>query len=445
LLSGSLGSGDVKEYGLADGLHSLEGVRRDRSVVVDRSGRAWLSLNRGLSVVDPRRAAESSAPAIAHIEAVTADGSLIDLHGGAHVPAASQRIAFSYAGLSLAIPERVRFRYKLDHFDRGWSEPVSAREAIYTNLGPGSYRFHVMASNSYGLWNGPEATLGVTIAPAFWQTLWFRLLCMLACGIVILGLYRLRMHQLTKQMNLRFEERLAERMHIAQELHDTLLQGFLSASMQLDIASDQVPEDSPVKPRLERVLQLMREVIDEGRNALRGLRSAERDTYDLGHAFAQMSEELAVPGQVDYRVIVNGTPRTLHPVIRDEVYRIGREALVNAFRHSKAKSIEVEVEYTASHLQVVVRDDGCGIDPHVLRMGRDGHWGLPGMRQRAEGISARLKVWSRPAGGTEVELYVPSAVAFESAGSGRAVKWLARFYPANLPAERLRDKRRVNK
>jgi signal transduction histidine kinase len=428
LLSDSLGDGDVREYGLADGLHSLEGVRRDRSVVADRLGRVWLSMNHGLSVVDPRRAAEGSAPAITHIEAVTADGSPIDLHGGAHVPAAHQRIAFSYAGLSLAIPERVRFRYKLDGLDRGWSEAVSAREAIYTNLGPGSYRFHVKASNSYGVWNGSEATLGVEIAPAFWEMWWFRVLCLLACAVVILALYRLRMHQLTREMNLRFEERLAERMHIAQELHDTLLQGFLSASMQLDIAADMVPAESPAKPRLERVLGLMRQVIEEGRNALRGLRSSERDSRDLGLAFARISEELAVPDHVGYRVIVNGTPRTLHPVIRDEVYRIGREALVNAFRHAQAKSIEVEVDYAASHLQLVVRDDGCGIDPHVVLMGREGHWGLPGMRERAEGISARLKVWSRAAGGTEVALSVPSAVAFASEGPTQALKWITRFY-----------------
>jgi signal transduction histidine kinase len=241
-------------------------------------------------------------------------------------------------------------------------------------------------------------------------------------------LFRLRMHYMVNRLNLRFEERLAERMRIAQELHDTLLQGFLSASMQLNVAADQVSENSPAKPLLRRVLQLMGQVIEEGRNALRGLRSSTMNSDHLEQAFSHLPSELALQEEITYRVIVDGQPRALHPVIRDEVYRIGREALVNAFRHAQANSIEVEIQYTSSYLRTLIRDDGCGIDPHVLRAGREGHWGLPGIRERAERIGAKLKVWSRSAAGTEVELVVPARVAYPLQARRGWLSWLNRVY-----------------
>ena len=435
LLSGSLSDEDVREYGLADGLPSTEGVKRHRSVVADPIGRIWFSLNRGLAVADPARLTGRSVPALAQILTISADGSLLDLNSPVRLPATPQRVMFSYAGVSLSVPERVRFRYRLDGFDRGWSEPVAAREAIYTNLGPGSYRFRVIATNSEGFWNGAEATLGFDIAPLFWQTWWFRLAGLLACVLITVAWYRLRMRRFAAQLNGRFEARLAERARIAQELHDTLLQGFISASMQFHVAVDQLPEDSPAKQRLGRVLQLMGQVIEEGRNAVRGLRSAESEALDLEQAFSRIRQELATQEQCGFRVIVEGRPRGLHPILRDEVYRIGREALVNAFRHSQAKRIEVEVEYAAHHLRLLVRDDGCGIDPQVLQSGREGHWGLIGMRERAERIGARLKVHSRVASGTEVELSVPGHLAFEWQSTDRLRRWLARLDPRRAGAE----------
>jgi signal transduction histidine kinase len=236
------------------------------------------------------------------------------------------------------------------------------------------------------------------------------------------------LRQLTHQLNLRFEERLAERTRIAQELHDTLLQGVLSSSMQLNVANDQLSSDSPAKSLIERVLELMGHVVEDGRNAVRGLRLTKERTQDLDEAFSRIPQELAVQEVADFRVIVEGTSRPLHPVIRDEVYRIGREAVINAFRHSGARNIEVELEYGLHELRIRIRDDGSGIDRQVLHAGRDGHWGLSGMRERAERIGARLKVWSRIASGTEVDLRVPGRVAFEASISGHESKWLPRWY-----------------
>jgi len=260
----------------------------------------------------------------------------------------------------------------------------------------------------------------------FWRKWWFPLVCVFGGVLAVFGFYRLRLHQLTKTLNLRFEERLAERMRVAQELHDTLLQGMVSASMQLDVAVDRLPADSPVHPALNHILQLMRQVIEEGRDTLRGLRSSGEGTHDVKLAFLRIPQELGI-SNVDFRVLVGGSPLPLQAVIRDEVYSIGREALVNAFRHSGASRIEVELEYAPTRMRVLVRDNGCGINGEVIRMGRDGHWGILGMRERAERIGAKFKVSSGPSAGTEIDLSVPGHIAFEVPPSDTRWGWLTKL------------------
>ncbi len=417
LLDGALANDDVREYGLADGLRGTEGVKRQQSVFTDSLGRIWFSVNQGISVVDPARVTGSSAPAIAGIQTISADGAPVDLTNPIRIGPGHHRIAFGYTGLILSVPDRVRFRYWLEGYDRGFNEPVADREAGYTNLGPRSYRFHVIASNPDGVWNKKEAVLSFEVDPAYWQTWWFQVALAILCMLAGVALYRLRLRQLAAHLNIRFEERLAERSRIAQELHDTLLQGFISASMQVHVAADRLPTDSPIKASLTRSLELMRQVIDEGRNAVRGLRSNQGGSLDLEDAFSQILNELTRGEQsgtaIAFRIISEGARRTLHPVLRDEVYRIGREALLNAFRHSKARSIEIELDYSAGSLRVLIRDDGCGIDSATLREGREGHWGLSGMRERADRIGARLRLWSGAGAGTEVELQVPGHIAFK--------------------------------
>jgi signal transduction histidine kinase len=215
------------------------------------------------------------------------------------------------------------------------------------------------------------------------------------------------------------EARLAERTRIAQELHDTLLQGFLAVSMQLHTVVDDLSADCAEKQRFNDVLQLLDRVLEQGRCAVQGLRSPAERIASLGEAFAGVPNDLALSSGVGSRVLVHGKERELKAGVRDDVYRIGREAIVNAYRHSQAQDIETEVEYRPTELRIAVRDNGCGIDPQDLQWGRKGHWGLRGMRERAERIGARLRFWSRIALGTEVELCVPGRIAFEqSGGSG---------------------------
>jgi signal transduction histidine kinase len=436
LVQGTIGEGDVREYGLADGLRGVEGVKRYRSVMADELGRIWISTNRGVSVVDPAKLVRSLAPALVHIQAISADGKAVDLGSNIRISAARKRIVIGYSGLNLTVPDRVQFKFMLDGFDRSWVGPVGRRDAIYTNLNPGTYLFRVIASNTDGVWNVSEASIGFKIEPIFWQTSWFRLSVVLACVLGILLLYRFRLHQLTSQLNVRFEERLAERTRIAQELHDTLLQGFLSASMQLHVAVDNLPEPSPAKQQLDGILNLMGRVIEEGRNAVRGLRSRDGAALSLEQSLSRVHQELAVDADTSFRLIVEGRPRLLRPVLRDEVYRIGREALVNAFRHARATTIEVQIEYASNRLRINVRDNGCGIDPGVLRAGREGHWGLPGMRERADRIGAKLHVWSSATAGSEVELSIPGNIAFQNQASNGRLAWISRLYPRKSAGEK---------
>jgi signal transduction histidine kinase len=265
--------------------------------------------------------------------------------------------------------------------------------------------------------------------PVFWQSWWFLLCSAVAFALAVVTLFRTRLHRVKRQFSLRLEERLAERTRIAQELHDTLLQDFLSASMQLHVANDQLAVDSPAKPLVTHVLDMMGRVIQEGRNTVQGLRSSSWASQDLEQAFSRIQQELAVTKQTRFRVIVEGVARPLRPVIGDDVYLIGREALANAFHHSGATEIEVELEYAANHLRLLVRDNGRGIASDVLQSPRDGHWGLPGMHERTEQIGAKLRVLSRAAAGMEIELSVPGHIAYLPRESDRTVKWLSKLYP----------------
>jgi signal transduction histidine kinase len=215
--------------------------------------------------------------------------------------------------------------------------------------------------------------------------------------------------QSTRENILRQEERRLERTRIARELHDTLLQGLLSASMQLQVAEGWVPPDSPAKPLLSRVRRLMGKGIAEGRAALQGLRSAEVPPTSLDQALTDFLNELAPADRARLRIAKMGRPKPLDPAILHQIYLITREALLNSLRHSQAKKVEVELEYSPRKLRVVVRDNGTGIDPQLLHSGRKSHWGLTVMRERAANIGAQLRIWSRRNAGTEIELTLPLA------------------------------------
>lgn len=425
LMNSALTETDVREYGLDDGLSGTEGVKRYQSVVTDSQERIWFSTNHGLSVVNPARIAAASTPALVHIEGVAGDGTTLDLGGPVRFPPGTRRIAFRYAGLSLSNSERVRYRYRLDSFDRGWSEGGTSREATYNNLSAGKYRFRVMASNSDGLWNGSEATVGFEVEPTLWQNGWFQLGCVVCVGLATLLVYRLRMRRLTQLLKVGFEERLAERTRIARELHDTLLQSFQGVLLKFHAVTYMLRDRPEVHNALEIVIDQARQAITEGRDAVQGLRSSTLAGNDLARAIRMLGDELSTHQSGNhgpaFLVQVEGTPRELAPILRDDVYHIAGEAIRNAFQHAHAAQIEVKIHYDRRQFRLHVRDDGKGIDPEVLDSGaREGHYGLRGLQERAKLVSGKLSVWSEHGSGTEIELTIPASIVYASASGRRS-------------------------
>ena len=418
LLRGALEAGDVREFTAADGLPDTEPVKRHRILMADSHGRIWLSTSKGLVVADGGRVAGDIAPALVRVEELSADGSAIDhTQYRITVPPRPDRITLAFAGLSLSVPDRVRYRYRLDGFDHDWSEPVAERQAVFTNLAPGPYRFRVIASNSEGVWNSDEAGVAFTIAPAWFQRYSF----WAAVGLLMIGAawagYRARLRQLAHQLDLRFEERLAERSRIARDLHDTLLQSFQGAILRFRAVSYMLPHrPEDARATLENAIDQARQALVEGRDAVQGLRSAPTATGDLASSIATLAETLATDDDSQhplFQVAVAGTPRVLLPLVQDEVYRIAAEALRNAFRHAHASQIEVEIRYDQRRFRLRVRDNGTGIDPR-LADGRtsEGHYGMAGMQERAKLLGGSLSVWSELDSGTEMELIIPASVAY---------------------------------
>jgi signal transduction histidine kinase len=297
--------------------------------------------------------------------------------------------------------------------------------ALYSRVPPGKYVFEVIASNDEGLWSERARTVSIDIPPSFIQSIWFQILCGLVILMLLSLVYVVRFRQVNAQIRARIYGRVAERERIARELHDTLLQGVLSASMQLDLAEDQLAEDSPLKGLVQSVLATLRHVTEESRMALRGLRLDDVENNDLAKAFQRVKLEFPHKDTVVFRVVAQGTPRAVRTEIRNQIYRIGREAIVNAYVHSEAAAIEVEIQYARTQLSLLVRDDGRGIDSSILQEGRDGHWGLSGMRERSQRIGATLKLLSRPGAGTEIELVVPGHIAFEEDSGNSTSRWFS--------------------
>jgi signal transduction histidine kinase/ligand-binding sensor domain-containing protein len=388
-------------------------------------GRLWFATDNGLAWIDPEHLSINNVPPPVTIRSLSTESKTYQTAEPIDLPQGTQSLSVDYTALSLSVPERVRFRYKLEGADDDWQDAGTRRQAFYNNLRPGNYNFRVIACNNDGVWNEDGALLHFGIAPAFYQTNWFLLLCVAAAAGVMWIAFWWRIRFVKSRMHMRFEERLDERTHIAQELHDTLLQGVFSASVQLDAATEQLEGDARIRPQLDRVSQLMRLVLTEGRNTVRGLHSPNSDnSLVLEKAFAEIRRDLDARGETEFRVLVKGELQPIHPVVRDEIYRFGREALFNAFRHSKAKTIEVEIRYVPKYFKLIVRDDGIGIKPEMLRSGREGHLGLVGMRECSERIGAKLKIESRAVGGTEVDLTVPHRIAFAKRSGGKPFKRL---------------------
>jgi len=417
---------EVTLWDAADGVRLRSTAASEFSPPVAKStdGRLWFVTGEGVQVVDPRHLPINSQPPPVHVERVVADQTLCwdNLTGAAvphlRLPARVRDVQIDYTALSLVAPEKVRFKYKLENQDDDWREVVNIRHVQYSNLRPGIYRFHVTASNNSGVWNEQGDTLEFSVAPAYYQTGSFRVICAAgAMGLLWTG-YLLRVRQLHRRFELALEARVSERTRIARELHDTLLQSFHGLLLRFQTASHLLPDRAAeAKERLDAAISQAANAITEGRDAVQGLREGISQGLDLPQAINTVGQELAAsPGghpPPRFEVTVEGTPRTLHPILRDEVYKITVEAIRNAFRHARATRVDVEVRYAAEQFRLRVQDDGTGFDAASLpNGGREGHYGLSGMRERAAILGGDLTVWSQEGTGTAVELRIPGGTAY---------------------------------
>jgi signal transduction histidine kinase/ligand-binding sensor domain-containing protein len=385
-------------------------------VAKSTDGKLWFR-GEGVQVIDPRHITVNNVPPPVYIEKVTANGQAYDATQGLRLPAGVRDLLFDFTALSLVAPEKGRFRVMLEGQDKRWRELVNQRQVHYTNLPPGTYRFRVIASNNSGIWNEEGALLDFSVKPTFYQRNWFPALCVFVLLILIFAGYQLRVRKLAHEFNMTLEARVSERTRIARELHDTLLQSFHGLLLRFQSASNLLP-DRPVeaKQRLDSAVGQAAQAITEGRDAVQGLRSSAFETNDLANGITAIATELTSDSSgIDSPSIdveVQGAPRNLNPIVRDEAYRIAGEALRNAFKHAHARRITVEIRYDKRLFHLTVRDDGKGIDDEAMGQQRTGHFGLHGMRERAEIVGGLLEVWSKRDTGTEVELSIPGAVAY---------------------------------
>ena len=394
-------------------------------VAKSTDGRLWFVAGI-VQVVDPHHLAMNKLAPPVHVEQIIANHKTYwqNLTGPAvshlRLPPRIRDLTIDYTALSLVAPEKVHFKYKLEGQDRDWKEVINRREAQYTNLAPGTYRFRVIAANNSGVWNEQGDTLEFSVTPAYYQTNWFRALCFSVFLGLLWAAYQLRVRQLHHQFDVTLEARVAERTRIARDLHDTLLQSAHGVLLRFQTVSQLLP-DRPIeaKEKLDNAIDQTAEFITEARDEVQGLRDSTIQGNDLASAVSTLGEELTTDStnhRPAFRVAVEGEVRNLHPILRDEIYKIAAEALRNAFRHSQARQIEVEIRYDNEQFRLRVRDDGKGIDPAILSsQGSEGHYGLPGMRERATLIGGKLVVWSEVNAGTEVELRVPASTAYITA------------------------------
>jgi signal transduction histidine kinase len=362
-------------------------------------------------MIDPAHLDGNALPPPVNIERVVADRQIYLPRQDLRLRPRTRDLQIDYTALSFVTPQKVHFRYKLEGRDADWQEAGIRRQAFYSDLLPGNYRFRVMASNNDGVWNEAGATLAFSIAPAWYQTRLFRALLIATVFFVAWLLYRAQVRRIAHDLSVRFDERLAERTRLARELHDTFLQTIQGSKMVADDALEQNGDPVRLRRAMEKLSVWLGQAVDEGRAALSSLRTSTTEKNDLAAALQRASDNCASNGSMTPTFSVVGDARDMHPIVRDEIYRIAYEAIRNACMHSEASRLEVELRYDHD-LLVLVRDNGKGIDATTAAEGKDGHFGLTGMRERAARIGAELTLATSATSGTEITLVVPGDIAF---------------------------------
>ena len=401
-----------RRFDYLDGLPGAPQMSFTSSTAIEASdGRLWFATNNGLAWIDPAHMIRNLLPPPVSILSVGNEKGRQATSSAVKFAAGTHSLEIDYTALSLSIPERVEFRYKLEGVDKDWQNVATRRQAFYTSLGPGRYSFHVTASNNDGVWNEQGAILPFSVAFAWYQTNLFLLLCIATSLFVVWSVYRLRVRQVARAISNRFDERLAERTRLARDLHDTFLQTIQGSKLVADDALE--PSTDPIRMRraMEQLSGWLATAMQEGRAALNSLRTSTTRTNDLAESLRRVTEDALIPKSMTASFSVIGESREMHPIVRDEIYRIAYEAIRNAALHSGASRLEVELRY-AKDLTLRMADNGIGIDPAVADKGKNGHFGLQGMRERADRIGGKLTIVSSANSGTEIKLVVPGGIIY---------------------------------
>ena len=413
----------TRVYDAIDGVAGKIGMLHSQSIAEAGDGKIWFSRQSVTFWIDPRQPPARLPAAQAQLGAVTLDGATVAAADGERLPAGTRDLLFTYNASSLGTPARLRFHYLLEGYDRHWHDAGNRRQAQYTGLGPGNYRFRVMAFNGDGVASN-VAQRSFRVLPAFYQTWWFRGLGVAAALAVLYAAFRWRLRRHGARLQARLEAQQAERERIARELHDTLLQGTQAMILQFHNASMAMPEHDPVRAAMLRALDEADRMLGEGRDHVHGLRAGEEAGLHWCVILQREGERLAAQHGVAFHYIEQDEPGTLPTAIAHEIYRIASEAMRNAFRHARATRVEIEVRHDNGAVEVDVRDDGQGLPPAVQARGQvAGHWGLPGMRERAARLGARLTLSTHEGGGTQWRLQVPAHRVWPQAGH-----WLRRLW-----------------
>jgi len=386
------------------------------TAVYTPAGSLWFATGDGVARVDPYKPTDMAQPPTLNIKALTADGIDVDIFGSSvRLSAAPQRLVIAYSALNLAAPETMRFQYRLEGHDSEWVDAGRSRQAAFPRLPPGDYEFQVRALGENYSSNLPDATLTVIIPQVFYLRPEFLLIFTGTLLALVFWMSRVYAQREKAAMRTRLEERFQERERIARELHDTLLQSVQGMMLSFQAVADTLPADARSRHSMTRALDRAEQVIAEGRDRITGLRGQIAPAEDLVAAFQTLQLEAGVPVSAAYFVSNLGEPMALRNAIRDAFYQVGREAVCNALRHAQATQITVTFRYALDTFEMLVVDDGGGIDPLYQRMhGRPEHGGLRGMYERADRIDATLQIVSSARSGTRISLSLPGSLAYET-------------------------------
>jgi signal transduction histidine kinase/ligand-binding sensor domain-containing protein len=390
----------VAAYGTMDGLNVTECSDSGHpGLIAARDGTLWFAMRKGIATTHPAKPDEPASELPVVIESVTVDDRVLNPAEAADIAPGHSRIAFEYAGLSYSAPHSVRFKYKLDGFDRNWIDAGTRRVAYYTNIPPATYRFRVLARANDREWGESGAEYSFRLRPHFYQTYWFRLLLVLLIALTIWQVFRWRV----RQMRVQYDAVLAERNRIAREIHDTLAQGFVAVSVQLELISQALLTSKETAQKLLAQAQAsVQEGLADARRSIWELRSQGAEKDDLASKLSKIAAQVNSANTVSAHLQVFGIRRTLPSNVEDELLKIGQEAVANAVRHADAQHVKIDLSFAPKKLILAVTDDGRGFTPESNGVGPSGHYGLQGMRERARQINARLNVESAPGRGTEV-------------------------------------------